>query len=203
MAYDQNAIHKLYKKLLNYYPRAFRQQLGESMEQTFNDLFNERKRQTHGRLFGVVLWMFVETAVGIIREHVTQIAKGIAMKKLPANSRSAASLGFILCLPLAALFVIFTFDLEPFIRPLKELLTTDGQQINHFGRIVIFGALLLLPIAFVLNLQPILKKAGPEGKRTFYTINIIVGTSILLLIIFTWGGLILESIYCLQGIHCD
>jgi hypothetical protein len=95
------------------------------------------------------------------------------------------------------------FDLEPFIKPLKELLTTDGQQINHFGRIVIFGVLLLLPIAFVLNLQPILKKAGPEGKRTFYTINIIVGTSILLLIIFTWGGLILESIYCLQGIRCD
>ena len=71
------------------------------------------------------------------------------------------------------------------------------------GRIVIYGGLLLLPIAFVLNLRPMLKREGPEGKRRLYTINLIVGAAILLLIIFTWGGLILEEIYCLRGIRCD
>jgi len=71
------------------------------------------------------------------------------------------------------------------------------------GRIVIYGGLLLLPLAFVLNLRPMWRKQGPEGKRRLYLINLIVGIGILLLITFTWGGLILEQIYCLQGIRCD
>jgi hypothetical protein len=79
------------------------------------------------------------------------------------------------------------------------------QNLNHnpLGRIVIYGGLLLLPVAFALNLQPMLKKEGPEGKRRLYAINMIVGAAILLLIIFTWGSLIMEGIYCLQGILCD
>jgi hypothetical protein len=62
---------------------------------------------------------------------------------------------------------------------------------------------LLLPLAFALNLQPMFKREGPEGKRSIYTINLIIGATILLLIIFTWGGLLLEEIYCLRGIRCD
>ena len=76
-------------------------------------------------------------------------------------------------------------------------------QINTLGRIVIYGGLLLLPLAFALNLQSLLKREGPEGKRSLYTINLIIGAAILLLIIFTWGGLLLEGIYCLRGIRCD
>ena len=57
--------------------------------------------------------------------------------------------------------------------------------------------------AFALNLQSLVKREGPEGKRRLYAINLIVGAAILLLIIFTWGGLILEEIYCLRGIRCD
>ena len=41
MAYDQNTVPALYKKLLGLYPRGFRERLGESMQQTFNDLCNE------------------------------------------------------------------------------------------------------------------------------------------------------------------
>jgi hypothetical protein len=66
MMYDHQTARALYKKLLGLYPRAFREQLGESMEQTFNDLCNERKQQAQGGLFGFVLWMFVETAIGIV-----------------------------------------------------------------------------------------------------------------------------------------
>ena len=45
MTYNQNTAHTLYKKLLALYPRGFRERLGESMEQTFNDLYNEKSRQ--------------------------------------------------------------------------------------------------------------------------------------------------------------
>ena len=34
------AVRTLYKKLITLYPRPFRDELGESMEQTFNDIYN-------------------------------------------------------------------------------------------------------------------------------------------------------------------
>ena len=203
MKNDQNTVCILYKKLLTLYPRDFKERLGESMQQTFNDLYNERKHQTSHGLFSFVLWMFIETAIGIVKEYILLIMQGGTMKSILTNNRSAAAISFILCLPLAVTYVIFMFDMEPLIGPLNNLLTMDGQQITNLGRIVIFGGLLLLPVAFLLNLQPMLMRDGAEGKRRLYSLNLILGASILLLITLTWGGLILESIYCLQGIRCD
>jgi hypothetical protein len=95
MMYEQDVVRRLYKRLLAFYPRAFREQLAESMEQTFNDLCNE-KRQTKRGFFSFVLWMFVETAVGIVREHVLLIIEGATMKIILANPRSAALISSIL-----------------------------------------------------------------------------------------------------------
>jgi hypothetical protein len=86
MAYAQRTIHTLYKKLLRLYPREFREQLGESMQQTFNDLCAER--ETKGGWFGFMLWTFIETAVGIVREHVLLLTKGATMKNVLANPSS-------------------------------------------------------------------------------------------------------------------
>lgn len=124
---------------------------------------------------------------------------------MPANPRSAAITSLILSLPLGLTFIAFTFAIELLGKPLNELFTVEGPQgeINTLGRIVIYGGLLLLPVAFALNLRPLLTKDGPEGKRRLYALNLIVGIAILLLITFTWGGLMLEEIYCLQGIRCD
>ena len=173
------------------------------MEQTFHDLYNEQKRGP-ARGF-VVLSIFTETTIGIVQEHLILLTEGEVMKNMLANPRSAAITSLMLSLPLGLTFVAFMFDIEPLIKPLNDLFTIEGQQgdINTLGRIVIYGGLLLLPVAFVLNLQPMLKREGPEGKRRLYALNLIVGVAILLLITFTWGGLILEEIYCLRGIRCD
>jgi hypothetical protein len=95
MIYDQNIAHQLYKKLLAFYPKTFKEQLGESMEQTFNDLYKER--QTEGGWFGFMLWTFAETGMGIFREHVLLIAEGATMKNMLANPRLAPVISFILC----------------------------------------------------------------------------------------------------------
>ena len=89
MVYDQKTVRTLYKKLLNLYPREFREQLGESMQQTFNDLYSER--QTKGGWFGFMLWTFAETAIGIVREHVLLLIKGTTMKNILANPSSTAT----------------------------------------------------------------------------------------------------------------
>lgn len=196
-------VHTLYKKLLSLYPRGFRERLGESMQQTFNDLYNERKRQTEQDLFGFVLWTFIETAIGIIQEHILLLKQGDTMKNIFTNHNSAAITSFILALPIGLLRLVLGSDIEPLIAPIESVLTIDGSQPNGLGYTIICGGLLLLPVAFVLNLRPMLKRDGPEGKRRLYALNLIVGAAILLLIIFTWGGLILEEIYCLRGIRCD
>lgn len=88
MAYAQRTIPTLYKKLLRLYPREFREELGESMQQTFNDLCNEQ--QAEGGWFGFMLWTFVETAIGIVREHIFLLTKGTSMKNILATPSSAA-----------------------------------------------------------------------------------------------------------------
>ena len=100
--HEQNIACTLYKKLLAFYPRNFREQLGRSMEQTFNDICKE-KQQTQKGLFGFVLWIFVETALGIIREHVLLITEGSTMKSTLANSGAAALISSIL---LAVAFIV-------------------------------------------------------------------------------------------------
>ena len=97
----QATICALYKKLLALYPRGFREQVGESMQQTFNDLY--RERQTEGAWFGFILWTFVETAIGIVREHVLLLTEGATMKNVLAIPGSAALVSAIL---LAVAFIV-------------------------------------------------------------------------------------------------
>jgi hypothetical protein len=120
-------------------------------------------------LFSFVFWIFVETGVGITQEHILLLTDGDSMKTILSNPTTAAITSFILSLPLGLTYVALMFNIEPVARVLNNLFTIDGQQgemqINMLGRIVIYGGLLLLPVSFALNLQPMLIREGPEGKR--------------------------------------
>jgi len=105
MTYDQNTARALYKKLITFYPRGFREQLGESMEQTFNDLCKE-KRQTKKELFGFVLWTFIETALGIFREHLLLISPGDIMQTILKITGLSVFISFLLILPLMIMEVV-------------------------------------------------------------------------------------------------
>jgi len=119
----QETARTLYKKLLALYPRGFRDRLGESMQQTFNDLCKER--QTKGGWFGFLLWTFVETAVGIVREHVLLLTKGATMNNMLANPNSAATkwggfASFLLAITfIVAPLIYFTGNLRDAMGPLS------------------------------------------------------------------------------------
>lgn len=104
MDHSQKNIPSLYKKLLRLYPQGFWEQLGESMEQTFNDLYKEQ--QTKPGWFSFVLWVFIETFMGIVREHVMLILKGATMKNRITPPRSIALISSIL---LAVTFIVAPF----------------------------------------------------------------------------------------------
>jgi hypothetical protein len=93
---DEHAIARYrhwYRKLLRFHSRPYRERFAESMEQTFNDLCRERAQAGRG-LAGFVLWLFVETSAGIIRENL----RFITMQK--SIVRIAIGTGLILLIPL-------------------------------------------------------------------------------------------------------
>lgn len=98
-------VHALYRRLLSFYPGEFREQLGVSMEQTFQDLWNE-KRQTKKELFGFVLWTFIETAIGILREHLLLISPGDVMQSILKPLGSSVLISLLLIVPLMIMEVV-------------------------------------------------------------------------------------------------
>jgi len=89
------------------------------MQQTFDDLC--RERQSKGGWFGFMLWTFIETAIGILREHVLLLAKGDSMKKTLAYPRSAALISAILLVVgfIVAPLIYFTGNLRDTLGPLS------------------------------------------------------------------------------------
>jgi hypothetical protein len=75
------------------------------MEQTFRDLWNE-KRETKKELFGFVLWTFIETALGIFREYLLLVSPGVIMQSILKTLRSPALLSLLLILPFTIMEVV-------------------------------------------------------------------------------------------------
>lgn len=135
--YEQNTVCILYKKLLTFYPDNFREQLGESMEQTFRDLWNE-KRQTKKELFGFVFWTFIETAIGIFKEHLLLISSGGIMQNILKTIGSPALISLLLILPLMIMEIV------------------NRRQFNEDFPFVLFFALWFNLFAVSLILLPII-----------------------------------------------
>lgn len=106
MAYEQGAVEKLYGKLLRLYPRAFRERLGESMQQTFADLYREQRRRSESGVARLMLWIFLDTAIGICRERLLLVREGVVMQALTRNLIPSALLSLLLILPLMIMEVV-------------------------------------------------------------------------------------------------
>lgn len=144
---EKTAALALYKKLLAFYPKGFKERLGESMEQTFADLCNE-KRQTKKGLVGFMLWMFIETATGIIQERVLSIKEINPMKNILTNLRSPALISLLLVLP---------FMVMEFVN--RQSFFISGKESFPIG---LFIMLWLLSMLFFLILMPIVRSLGGE-----------------------------------------
>lgn len=132
----------LYRKLLMLYPSAFRERFGESMEQTFSDLCRERER-TGGVRFAVGI--FVETAMGIGREHVLSFQETNLMKNTLVSLRVPAFFSFLVILP---------FILLQWLTVTTKRLDFDSRDL--LDSFVIFGLLWLGIAALTLILLPLI-----------------------------------------------
>lgn len=137
MSHDQKVVQRIYGKLLSLYPRAFRERLGESMQQTFDDLYNERKQQTEQGLGGFVLWIFLETAAAIFRERLLLVTKGEIVQTVVRTTTLAALMSCLLILPFIVMEVV------------------NRQNLNQDFPGMLFLVMWLNTFAIVLILLPI------------------------------------------------
>ena len=102
---DRKTLREIYGKLLALYPQEFREQLGESMEQTFQDPYNE-KQQRKKEIFAFVFWTFVETATGIVSEYMLLISPGDIMRTTLKAVGSSAFFNLLPILPFMIMEVV-------------------------------------------------------------------------------------------------
>ena len=184
MAYDQNIILALYKKLITLYPRGFRERLGESMEQTFNDLYQERQIKT-GR-FSFVFWMFIETAIGIFREYLWLISPGDIMQTIPKSIGSSALISLLFILPFIIMEVV------------------NRRNFNEGFPIPLFIMMWILPVIFILTIMPIIRNVRAGNSLMAQLINLLLRVVVLVLVAWMWTGLLIDQMPCFLGVpNCD
>ncbi|MBL8090440.1 MAG: hypothetical protein JNJ43_08940, partial [Anaerolineales bacterium] len=88
--------------LISIYPKTFREQFAESMAQTFNDLYKE-KQNTNQSLFNFITWTFLETSIGIFREHLLH---GDTIMQTTKRFGLSALISFIIILPFAVMEIV-------------------------------------------------------------------------------------------------
>lgn len=93
-----------YATLLRFYPKPYRKRFGDGMRQTFNDLVREHQVVGNGFL-RLVIWVFVETSVGIAKENVMFLSTQTMAKSI---AHAVIGTGFLLLIPLVAQLTIGT-----------------------------------------------------------------------------------------------
>src|SRR5262245_1619160 len=89
-----------YRALLCLYPRAYPARFGASLMQTFDDL--QREANLSGvALLRFTLWIFADTAVGVVRERVSLVEADM-------NNKPVAVLGALCLAPFSAVFALGT-----------------------------------------------------------------------------------------------
>ena len=175
-------IHTLYKRLLNLYPENFRAQLGESMEQTFNDLYNEKSQHAQHKWFGFVLWTFVETAIGIVREHALLIKEINLMKNILTNLGSSTITSFLLLIP----FMI-----------LEWATRSDAPRTN--ASMMLWVILWLLSMMFLVILIPVVRNVRAGNILMANSVSLLPRVVFLVVLAWMWVALIIDQMPCFLG----
>jgi hypothetical protein len=115
-----------------------------------------------------------------------------------ANLKPATAISLVLCLPFLLVYITAMFNYElPFVPLLDEwMFAPDGYTPTMLGRIVMLGLLLSVPGAFVINLLPMLTKAGSPGAPPFALApaHTLMGMSTLVVVLITFSEPVLHEL---------
>lgn len=202
---DSHRIRNFYRRLLALYPKEFREQLGESMMQTFDDLCDERLGSYARGKGRFLVSLFADTAFGIVREHFHAIKRAHVMRSILNSPSRAAALSVILALVPAFIFVVAFFEIEPVNSFLSDLVTgPDGVRNSVVGLLILIGAFGFLPLAFFVGLTPIRWAMRAGGNLFDHPANLVLATVVLLAVSAILGHVIADQFPCWIGTpNCD
>ena len=152
------------------------------MQQTFNDLYQEKK--TEDRVFSFMVWTFAETAAGIVKEHVLLVAEGVLMKTMLANPISATVISFIFCV-------------LPFM--ILEWMTRSDAPRSDASPIL--WIVMWLPSAvFMAILMPMVRSLRRVGNSILANpVSLLLRVGILVFLAWMWGTLVIDQMPCFLG----
>ena len=182
MGYEANTVCKLYKQLLSFYPRSFRDELGESMQQTFRDLYRE-KRQARQGLLNFLLKTFAETGLGIFREHVLLITEGTTMKTMISNPGFSPVISFILC--------VFPFML-------LEWATRSNLPRSNASP-MLWVVLWFLSTGFIVVLMQMVRNIRVGNSILAKPLSLLLSIILLAIFAWLWTALIIDQMPCFLG----
>lgn len=186
MIFEQKTVLIIYKKLVAFYPPEFREQFGESMKQTFSDVCREHKREFHKIPLGLLIWMFMETSVGIIKEHFIKLKRGKNMENFKINFKSATIIGLISVLPFITLELV------------------NRRTLSQDFPFPLFVFLWLLATAFIFMLMPIVQTVQTGNKIAAKPAVLLISGVFMVIIAFLWGSIVVDQMPCFMGVpNCD
>jgi hypothetical protein len=146
----QTRYRRWYRRLLGLYPRWYRERFGDSMEQTFTDLYRERANAGSRGHGAFILWIFTETLTGIIRERATDLARWTMARNPTTVFRTVK----YLALATAGLMVAG-------IITVMVLARGTGEDITG----VVAPALLLALVSVVAAVVAAVRQGGSDRRR--------------------------------------
>jgi hypothetical protein len=149
-----------YAGLLRLYPKSYRERFGDGMQQTFNDLVREQRENGEG-LLRFVIWVFVETSIGIARENVMSVNTQAVTRSI---AHALIGTAVLLLIPLMLQLTIGT--------------GVDGQGFNWKPNDFAVMGVLVFCTAFGLELAA-RKIAGRRGRY-------VALAAIVLLFLLVW-----------------
>ena len=110
------------------------------------------------------------------------------MKTITTDLRSAAIISFILVLPLAIL----------------EALNNPITSQNALGITLLFGIMVLLPMAFIVILLPIMRTVRVGNSLLTNPFTLLLRVAFLVLIATVWAWALIDQLPCFLGVpNCD
>ena len=154
------------------------------MQQTFNDLYNERTQQAQHERLRFILWTFIETGTGAAREHVLLITEGVTMKTMVANPRFAPVISFSLCvLP----FMILEW-------------ATRSNAPRSDASPMLWVVLWLLSTGFVAAFMLTVRNFRRAGNTIMaHPVSLLLGVIFLAVLAWAWGALVIDQMPCFLG----
>lgn len=125
-----------------------------------------------------------------------------SMKNIAVNPKALAIVSLILALPMAVFYLMVILKVEPF----SSVLPADSNRPPVPDAIDITGiiAMLLLPVAFIVNLVPIVRNIRSGKSLVATPVNLVLAVALLVLIAATWGALLVDQVPCFMGVpNCD